>query len=121
MDINNEVEILFDEGLNSFNADEYDKAIKTFSKVLMADPDHPDAQYYIALSWANKGNFNKALDEFTKAIEKNSQDTDALIGRGETWRNKGNIKHALSDFKKALSMDPDNPEYKKLVFDLEEK
>lgn len=121
MKIDNEVEILFDEGINSFNTDEYDGAIKTFTKVLMIEPDHPDAQYYIALSWANKGNFNKALAEFTKAIEKNPFDTDSLIGRGEVWRNKGNIKHALSDFKKALSMDTDNPDYKKLVFDLEDK
>ena len=121
MKINDKVEILFDEGLDSFNTDEYDRAIKLFSRVLMIDPDHPDARYYIALSWANKGNFNKALSEFTKALEKNPHDTDALIGRGEAWRSKGNIKNALIDFKKALGMDPNNADYKKLVFDLEEK
>ena len=121
MKINNDVEILFDESLNSFTADEYDGAIKTLTRVLMIDPDHLDAQYYIALSWVNKENFNKALAEFTKAIEKNPHHTDAIISCVEAWRNKGNIKHALSDFKKALSMDPDNPDYKKLVFDLEEK
>jgi tetratricopeptide (TPR) repeat protein len=44
-----------------------------------------------------------------------------LIGRGEAWRSKGNIKNALIDFKKALGMDPNNADYKKLVFDLEEK
>lgn len=121
MKFNNEVEILFDEGINSFNIDEYDEAITIFTKVLMMDPDHPDAQYYMALSWANKGNYNKALAEFTKAIKKNPHDTDSLIGRGEAWRNKGVIKKALLDFKKALTMDPDNPDYKKLVFDLEEK
>jgi predicted negative regulator of RcsB-dependent stress response len=44
-----------------------------------------------------------------------------LIGRGEAWQSKGKDKRALADFKKALSMDPDNPDYQKLVDNLEEK
>ena len=31
------------------------------------------------------------------------------------------FNRALSDFKKALGIDPDNPDYQKLVDDLEEK
>ncbi|MEJ2657062.1 MAG: tetratricopeptide repeat protein [Desulfobacterales bacterium] len=120
MKVDIDVEALFDEGIDCFNADEYDEAIRKFSKVLTEDPDHPDAQYYIALAWANKGKSGRAISEFTKAIEKNPNDTDALIGRGEAWQSKGKHKKALVDFKKALSMDPDNPDYKKRVFDLEE-
>jgi tetratricopeptide (TPR) repeat protein len=44
-----------------------------------------------------------------------------LIGRGEAWQSKGKVKRALADFKKALSIDPHNPDYQKLVDDLEEK
>jgi tetratricopeptide (TPR) repeat protein len=33
----------------------------------------------------------------------------------------GRFKRALADFKKALGLDPDNPDYRKLVNDLEEK
>jgi tetratricopeptide (TPR) repeat protein len=119
--VNNDIERLFDEGLGLFIADEYDEAIKKFTDVLAQDPDHPDAQYYIAISWANKGKSGKAISEFTKVIEKDPNDPDALIGRGELWQNKGKLKQALADFKKALSMDPDNPDFKKRVFDLEEK
>jgi tetratricopeptide (TPR) repeat protein len=118
--VDNDIEALFDEGLNSFNTDEYDEAIRKFTDVLTEDPDHPDAQYYIALSWANKGKSGKAISEFTKAIEKDPNDTDAMIGRGEAWQSKGKLKRALADFKKALNMDPDNPEFKKRVFDLED-
>ena len=121
MKVNNDIEKLFDKGLNQFNADEYDEAIKTFRDVLTKDPDHPDAQYYIALSWANKGKPGNAISEFTKAIENDPNDADAWIGRGEVWQSKGKVKRALADFKKALSMDPDNPDYKKRVFDLEER
>jgi tetratricopeptide (TPR) repeat protein len=117
----NDIEKIFDEGLDLFNADEYDEAIKKFSDVLTEDPDHPDAQYYIAVSWANKGEPGKAISEFTKAIEKDPDDTDALVGRGEIWQFKGKLKQALADFKKALIMDPDNPDYKKRVLELEEK
>jgi Tfp pilus assembly protein PilF len=119
--VSNDIEKLFDEGLDLFNVDEYDEAIKKFTDVLAEDPDHPDAQYYIAVSWANKGEPGKAISEFTKAIERDPNDTDALIGRGEVWQRKGKLKRALADFKKALIMDPDNPDYKKRVFDLEEK
>ena len=121
MKVNNDIEKLFDKGLDYFNADEYDEAIKTFNDVLTQNPDHPDAQYYVALCWANKGKLGKAISEFTKAIEKDPNDTDALIGRGEVWQNKGKVKRALADFKKALNMDPDNPDYKKKVLDLEER
>jgi tetratricopeptide (TPR) repeat protein len=118
--VDNDIETVFDIGLSHFNNDEYDEAIKTFSEVLTKNPSHPDAQYYKALSWANKGKSGKAISEFTKAIEKDPNDTDALIGRGEVWQSKGKHKRALADFKKALSMDPDNPDYKKKVLDLEE-
>jgi Tfp pilus assembly protein PilF len=117
----NDIEGLFDEGIDLFNADEYDEAIKKFTDVLAEDPEHPDAQYYIAISWANKGKLDKAISEFTKAIEKDPNDTDSLIGRGEIWQSKGKLKQALADFKKALAMEPDKPDYKKRVYDLEEK
>jgi Tfp pilus assembly protein PilF len=119
--VDNDIEAIFDEGLTCFNADKYDEAIKKFTDVLTKDPDHPDAQYYIAVSWANKGRSGKAVSEFTKAIEKDPNDADALIGRGDVWQDKGKLKRALADFKKALSMDPDNPDYKKRVFDLEKR
>lgn len=117
--VSNDIERLFDEGLDLFNIDEYDEAIKKFTDVLTENPDHPDAHYYIAISWANKGEPGKAISEFTKAIEKDPNDADALIGRGEVLQSKGKLKQALADFKKALIIDPDNPDYKKRVFDLE--
>ena len=119
--MDNDVEDLFDQGLNKFNIDAYDEAIKIFKKVLEMNPDHPDALYYRALAWAIKCNYNQAIADFTKAVEKDPFDTDSLIGRGEAWQSKGKVKRALADFKKALSIDPDNPYYQKLVDDLEEK
>ena len=118
--VDNDLETLFDIGLDHFNADDYDEAIKKFSEVLDKEPFHPDAQYYMALSYANKGKSGKAISEFTKALENDPNDTDALIGRGEVWQSKGKHKRALADFKRALSMDPHNPDYKKKVLDLEE-
>ena len=119
--MDNDVEDLFDQGLNKFNIDAYDEAIKIFKKVLEMNPDHPDALYYRALAWAIKGDYNQAIADFTKAVEKDPFDTDSLIGRGKAWQRKGNVKRALADFKKALSIDPDNPYYQKLVDDPEEK
>lgn len=115
------VEDLFDKGLTCFNTDLYDEAIKIFTKVLIMNPDHPDALYYRALAWAIKRDFDRAIVDFTKASEKHPNDSDTLIGRGEAWQGKGKLKRALADFKKALSIDPDNPDYQKLVDDLEEK
>ena len=119
--MDNDIEELFDQGLDRFNIDEYDEAIEIFKKVLEMNPDHPDALYYIALAWANKGDYSQAIADFTKAMEKDPLDTDSLIGRGQAWKSKGKVKRALADFKKALNMDPDNPDYQKLVDDLEEK
>lgn len=48
--MDNDVEDLFDQGLNKFNIDAYDEAIKIFKKVLEMNPDHSDALYYRALA-----------------------------------------------------------------------
>jgi tetratricopeptide (TPR) repeat protein len=116
-----DIEELFDQGLDQFNIDVYDEAIKIFKKVLEMNPDHPDALYYIALAWANKSDYSQAITDFTKALEKDPFDTDSLIGRGQAWQSKGNVKRALADFKKALDIDPDNPDYQVLIDELEEK
>ena len=119
--MDNDIEGLIEQGINEFNIDAYDEAIRIFKKVLEMNPDYPDALYYRALAWANKGDYNQAIADFTKAVEKDPLDTDSLIGRGDVWQSKGNVKRALADFKKALNMDPDNLDYQKLVDDLEEK
>ena len=119
--MDNDIEELFDQGINKFNIDAYDEAIKIFKKVLEINPNHPDAWYYTALAWVNKGDYNQAISDFTKALEKDPFDTDSLIGRGELWQSKGKVKRALADFKKALDIDPYNTDYQKLVDDLEEK
>lgn len=119
--MDNNVEDLFDKGLNYFNIDLYDEAIEIFTQVLVMNPEHPDALYYRALAWANKRDFDQAIVDFTIDAEKHPLDTDTLIGRGEAWQSKGKLKRALADFKKALSIEPDNPDYQKLVDDLEEK
>jgi len=115
-----DIEELFDQGLDRFNIDEYDEAIRIFKKVLEMNSDHPDALYYIALARANKGDYNQAIADFTKALEKDPFDTDSLIGRGEAWQSKGKVKRALADFKKALRMESDNPDYRKLVEEIAE-
>ena len=124
LDMDNEIkdlEDLFDEGLNRFNADKYGDAIGIFSKVLDLNPEHSDALYYRAISWMNQKNFDRAIADFTQAVNQDPNDADAWIGRGEVWQRKGDVKHALDDFKKALELDPDNPGYKRLVSSLEEK
>ena len=40
--MDNDVEELFDQGLNCFNVDAYDEAIKIFKKVIEMNPTHPD-------------------------------------------------------------------------------
>ena len=119
--MDNDVEEFFDQGIQKFNTDAYDEAINIFKKVLEMNPSHPDALYYSALAWANKGDYDRAISDFTKALEKDPFDTDSWVGRGEAWQIKGKIKRALADFKRAVSIDPDNPDYQKLVSDLEEK
>jgi tetratricopeptide (TPR) repeat protein len=116
-----DLEDLFDEGLNRFNADKYGDAIRIFTKVLQIDPEHSDALYYRAIAWTNKGNFEQAIADFTEAVKNDPYDTDAWFGRGEAWQGKGDVKRALADFKKALNIDPGNPDYKRRVSDLEEK
>ena len=119
--MDNDVEELFDQGLNRFNIDLYAEAIEIFTHVLQKSPDHPDALYYRALAWFHQGNLDQSIADFTQAIEKDPQAADCFIGRGEVWLTKGIIKAALGDFKKALDIEPGNPDYRKLVKDLEDR
>ena len=97
--MDNNVEDLFDKGLDHFNIDLYAEAIEVFTQVLQMDPDHPDALYYRALAWFHKGDFDQSIADFTQAIEKDPY-AACFIGCGEAWLGKGIIKQALDDFKK---------------------
>ena len=74
--MDNNVEELFDKGLDHFNIDLYPEAIEAFTQVLQMDPDHPDALYYRALAWFNKGDFDQSIADFTLAIEKDPYAAD---------------------------------------------
>lgn len=114
-----DIEDIFDTGVNHFNMDLYDEAIAYFTEVLKMDPDHPDAFYYRAVARANNKDFDRAVSDFTKALEMDPCDADIYIGRGQAWESMGRLKRSLADFKKALSIVPGNPDYRKLVDDLE--
>ena len=113
-DMNNDIEDTFDRGVDHFNLDLYDEAIEYFTTVLELAPGHSDALYYRAIARVNNKDFGNAVSDFTKILEKDPGDADTFIGRGQTFE-------SLGDFKKALSIDPDNPDYQKLVHDLEKR
>ena len=117
----NDVEDVFDSGVDFFNQDEYDRAIETFTKVLKMNPDHPDALYYRAMARVNSKDYDGAVQDFTQAIDKDSKDADSYVGRGETWERMGHFNRALADFKQALRLVPDSPDYRKRVGDMEKK
>lgn len=95
----------FNIGLEQFDNDKIDDAIKTFSKVIEISPDYSEAYKERGTSYIKKKQYNKSIDDLDKAIELNPEFTAAYNNRGIVYSILGEHKTAMENFDKAIAID----------------
>lgn len=102
---------------------EFNKAIKDYTKAIELNLDFADAFYNRGISWQNLdkkdkafADFDKAIENYEKAIEINPKDVELYIWNGNAWYNKKNdhdkmitYENAIKNYNKAIDINPNYP------------
>jgi tetratricopeptide (TPR) repeat protein len=115
---------MFDEGVEFYNAENYDAAIDYFTRVIGIDSKYTEAYFYRGDAYRMKSDYDRAIQDMNKALEFNPQFALAYAVRGAAYLGKGgydaigidsqgevyyinsDYDHAIADYEKALQIDP---------------
>ncbi|MFC1859650.1 tetratricopeptide repeat protein [Thermodesulfobacteriota bacterium] len=105
----------YEKGLNLLKSQQYDEAIRAFSKAIEIIPHDYEAYNNRGTAWFFKGDHERAIADFTKALEMNPKFAGAFCNRGATWFHTGDYGQAIADLTKTLDIDPN---YSKAYYQL---
>jgi tetratricopeptide (TPR) repeat protein len=91
-------------GIEAYNNQEEEKALKHFEKEILHNPNEAQAYYYIGLIKDSRG-LNDGCDYFSKAIELNPNYHEAYNNRSNCKSYQGDKQGALEDLNKAIAID----------------
>ena len=94
-----------------YNAEDIDRAIADYTKVIDIDPQHADAYNHRGLAYRQNGAIERAINDYTKAIEIDPGHADAYENRGNAYVVKGDYDRAIADHIKAIELDPEDSAY----------
>ena len=102
---------LYNQGLDYYNQNEYQKSIKKFSKAIDLNSDDPD--YFKLRGWANYflDKYEQAIEDLSKAINLNSDDPDAFKFRGWALYEIKEYEEAILNFNIAIQIDKTESQY----------
>ena len=98
---------LFTKGLNFFKEENYEAAIREFTKASIIGPKYFQNFYYRARSHMKIQNYSKAVKDFTRAFKLGDNNHLTYFFRGVAYENLGNLEKALADYTKAIEIKPD--------------
>lgn len=107
---------LYEAALRQHRRDSFGTARTGFEEFLQRFPDHelaPDAQYFLAETWANEGQVDQALDEYARVLElypNSRRAPTALYKSGVIEQQRGNTDDARTFFSRVLQGYPDSDE-----------
>lgn len=85
--------------------EDYESAIKDFSKAIRINPRIAGPYYNKGISLFKLAEYEDAIEEFNKSIELEPNFTNAYLNRGNCFNSLGKIDEAIDDFSKSLEFD----------------
>lgn len=110
-DVSRRANKLFEQGMEAFNNESYEEAIKKFSKSLDKSPDYFPAQANRGLTYLLLNQEEKAEKDLSKVVKEFPESHAALFGMGVIEMRRGNYEGARSYLDKAVKIEFDNAEY----------
>jgi len=99
----------YDEGVIHQNNNNHDRAIAYFTSAIELKPDHEDAYFQRARSFAKKRQYDNVIADCSKAISIDNGSGGSYIIRGITYIEKGLYEKAIADFSAAISLESNLP------------
>ncbi|MDB1931949.1 tetratricopeptide repeat protein [Clostridium tertium] len=97
----------YDEGMEHYEKNEYDEAIKCFTKAIELEIDSAKGYYNRGRSYHKKKEYNKSIEDYTKVLELNPNSAKAYYNRGLAYQNKQEYDKAIENYTKAIELEED--------------
>jgi tetratricopeptide (TPR) repeat protein len=98
-------EELYDEAIDAFADDDYDRAIELYGKALEKDPKYVDALHGMIMCYQAKGDIDQAIELTKKHIEQEPDDILAHTNLSMFYQKKGMIPEAEAAGAEARRLD----------------
>lgn len=105
-----DIQALFDLGLNSYNNGQFDEAIQAFEAVLEQDPSHLNARSNLGAAYFRAGDLEAALREFKLAHNQAEDDAEILYNLGAVKLGLSDVEGASQDFQTVQQLEPNLPD-----------
>ena len=86
------------------------KAKELYLNILMHDPEHPQTNNNLGLTYRNLNEINKAINCFKVALKRDDNYTIALNNLAKCLHEVDNIEDSVFYFEKSLKIDPNKKE-----------
>jgi len=96
----------FERGLSFLKSQQYEEAIKAFSRAIEINPDCVEAYNNRGIAWCQKGDYDRATANYTKALEINPRCAEVYSNLGAIWFYKGDYDRATANNAMALEINP---------------
>ncbi len=99
--------LLFQQGIEHYNRQQWDAAITAFRRVLTIAPQDAGASFNLGLAYHKTGDLDAAAAAFQQTLEHAPDMVKALYMLGLTERDRNNTPEALHLFNRVIRMQPD--------------
>ncbi|WP_392479303.1 tetratricopeptide repeat protein [Nostoc sp. C110] len=106
--ISNAQKELYQEGLDKYDAGNYEGAVKDFNHVIELDPKNALAYNKRGDAYYRLGDYEQAQADSSQAILLNPQDGNAYFDRGFAFSELGKYKEAIADYTQAIKLNSDD-------------
>ncbi len=100
-----EADLLYNQGNEYRDNQEYSKAIEKYTQALELDPSYADAYYNRALTHVDLKQYQEAIADYSRAIEVDPEYIDAYNNRGIVHAELQDYDQAIADYSKAIELD----------------
>jgi tetratricopeptide (TPR) repeat protein len=93
---------LLDEGGRALQSGDIDTAFSSFRKILVLQPDHPEAYFRLGQVFINKGDYAKAEEVLLKTTELDPLNARYAINLGNFYEQTGRRPEALEEYQRII-------------------
>lgn len=100
-------------GNDSYNKNDYENALKSYSNALVTDPNYAPAEFNTANTYYRQEKMDEAIREFrriAKTSESEKTQAKAYHNLGNAYLQKSKLKEAIEAYKNSLRLNPDDHE-----------
>ncbi len=97
----------FNKALELFNKGRFGESLEICKKILLFEPDNPDALHLAGIIYYNYGQYKISLQYFIKASEINPSNPCIYYNTGNIYKDTERFEEALSFYKKAIEIQND--------------